>query len=383
LGLPWALLGHSQYVNLAVIQIASITGVYGVTFLVVLVNAALAEIIQNPASSVKPAAVTLSIVGLSLTYGMTLLSARGPSRTLRVTVTQGNIPQRLKWDPKWWKHNLEKHVRLTNEATRKNNASLVVWSEASVPGDISKDLYLLSTLTALAKDTRSHLLLGSSVRPKFGSREFKTRYWFNSAFLLSPQRGIVGSYKKIYLLPFSEYLPHRDTFPWPSRLAMAAGMFKPGEEYTIFDVPGARFGVVICWENLFPDLVRQFVKNGAEFMVNITNEGWFGETAAPYQFLAMNVFRAVENRRSIARSANTGISAFVDPYGRILAKIEDEKRKDIFVEGHRTADVPLSGEKTFYTVYGDVWAYSNLFAAVIMAGLSFRRRKVRSHKRPS
>ena len=373
LGLPWALLGHSQYLNLAVIQVASITGVYGVTFLIVLVNATMGGIIQNPAASLKPAMVTLFIVGISVSYGFVVMGKDSPQKEFRVSVVQGNIPQRLKWDPEWRKRNLEKHIGLTKEVTSKTSTSLVVWSEASVPGALSQDLYLLNTLSNLAKETGGHLLLGSSVHPKFGSREFRQKNWFNSAFLVSPQRGVAGQYMKIHLLPFSEYLPYRDAFPWPERWASAGGDFIPGKEYTIFDVDGAKFGVVICWENIFPDLVRQFVKKGASFMINITNEGWFGETSAPQQFLAMTVFRAVENRRSIARSANTGISGFIDPYGRILAKVEDHNRKDIFVEGHVTADVPLFDGKTFYTMYGDVWAYINLIATTMMLALSLRR----------
>jgi apolipoprotein N-acyltransferase len=181
------------------------------------------------------------------------------------------------------------------------------------------------------------------------------------------------------LLPFGEYLPYRDVLPWPSRLTSLSDRanFLPGTDYTIFDLGEARFGVLICWESLFPEQVRQFVHRGAEFIVNITNEAWFGETAAPYQFWMMNVFRAIENRVSVVRAANTGVSGFIDPYGRMLGKVE-EQEKDSFVAGYLTKTVPFPQTSTFYTRYGDVWAYGNLavtvlFLLVAIVGIKHRR----------
>ena len=382
LGLPWALLGHSQYLNIPVIQIASLTGVYGISFLIVMVNAAVSEVILSWVSRkrgtsigrrpelFKPGAVVICALGLSLAYGFRVTANNSASDRIRVTVIQGNIPQEIRWEREYLKHNLDRHIALTREAATSDNTSLIVWPETSVQGSLTQDLSLLSTMSALAKETQTHLLVGSAVRPKFGSGEFRKRNWFNSAFLISSRGRIAGKYDKINLLPFAEYLPYKDIFSWPEGLASKAGSFIPGKDYTVFNVNGSKFGVMICWESIFPDLFRKFVKNGANFMVNITNEAWFGETAAPYQFLAMTVFRAVENRISIARSANTGISGFIDPYGRILGRVKDGN-KDIFVQGYLTMEIPLSRQGTFYTMYGDIFAYLNLIMTGLMLAVSF------------
>src|SRR4029079_16838272 len=172
-----------------------------------------------------------------------------------------------------------------------------------------------------------------------------------------------------------EYLPLKQ-FPWPSRIASSwsAGEFRPGTRYTVFNLEDTQFAVTICWENIFPDLFRRFVKNGAKLMINITNEAWFGETAAPYQLMAMSVFRAVENHVSIARAANTGISVFIDPVGRILSKVK-RGDKDIFVEGYRVENVSVSSTNTFYTKYGDVFAELCTAASLLLVLLPLVRSK--------
>jgi len=382
LGLPWALMGHSQYLNIPMIQISSITGAYGVSFLIVMVNALLSEIIlycgskkqgtlvQSWPKLVSAAVVTIFLFTISLTYGFVRVSNQHAGDKVTITAIQGNIPQDVKWNPEFKKLHLAKHVKLTKQAAKLSRASLIVWPEAAAEGFFKRDLRLLKTFITLAKETNTHLLIGSSARPKFGSREFRRKNSFNSAFLVSPMGRIAGQYNKIHLLPFAEYFPYGDSFPWPSRLVSRTSNFIPGNEYTVFNVNGAKFGVTICWENIFPDLFRKFVMNGAHFMVNIANEAWFGETAAPYQFLSMSVFRAVENGISIVRSANTGISGFIDPYGRIMGTVKVGD-KDIFVQGYLTKAIPLLQRKTFYTIYGDIFAKTSLVTALLMIGLSF------------
>ncbi len=377
LGVPWGLLGHSQYLNLPLIQISSLTGVYGISFLIVMVNATLSEaivswiskkqgiLLQHRRRILSGTVVSTGLVGISLAYGIVVLSKEPGQDRISVAVIQGNIPQEIRWEREYLKRNLERHIALTREAANSGHTSLIVWPETSVQGSLTQDLSLLNTMSTLALETQTHLLVGSAVRPKFGSREFRRRNWFNSAFLISPRGRILKKYDKINLLPFAEYLPYKDTFPWPEGLAAKAGHFIPGKEYTIFNVNGTNFGVMICWESIFPDIFRKFVGKGANFMVNITNEAWFGKTAAPYQFLAMNVFRAVENRVSIARSANTGVSGFIDPYGRILGEVKDGN-KDIFVQGYLTMEIPLSQERTFYALYGDIFAYIILGLSIVM-----------------
>jgi apolipoprotein N-acyltransferase len=153
--------------------------------------------------------------------------------------------------------------------------------------------------------------------------------------------------------------------------------FVPGTEYTLFQIRGGVFGSPICWENTFPDLFRRFVRDGAQFMVSVTNEGFFGYTAAPHQTLAMNVFRAVENRVAIARAATTGVSAFISPKGEVVERVTDGQGRDLFVSGVLVRDVPLSDTKTLYTLYGDVFAHAMIAVAggfVLTALIACRKR---------
>ena len=434
LALPMALIGHSQYLNIPLIQIASMTGAYGVSFLVVMVNAVLSEIVWSVVSkrsvsnelhrckaerhpNISPpltggdegegenkfknhphpnpppsmgreflenlragartillikSSIVLILLASTLVYGYIVISQQPRGEKISVTVIQGNISQDIKWNPLFRKQNLDKHIKLTKEAVNNREPSLIVWPETSVTVPVKQDLYALLALTSLMKEINSSLLFGSSQSPKFGSAEFRRANNFNSAFLISYDKGFAGQYNKIHLFPFGEYLPFEGNIPWPARLSSflsETGTIIPGKEYTIFHLEGPRFGTVICWESIFPSLFRQFVKKGAHFMINMTNEAWFGQTAAPYQFLASTIFRAVENRVSIARSANTGISCFISPYGEIIGKVKN-KNKDIFVEGYLTMAIPLSHQKTFYTLYGDIFAYMNIFLTMLLIALS-------------
>jgi apolipoprotein N-acyltransferase len=359
---PWALLGYSQYKNIHLVQFASITGAYGVSFLIVMVNAAICEVILSLTRQddllewevYKPLVVPTLLLAVGLAYGYSVIHEPVPRETVSVSVIQANIPQVVKWKPHLREEHLAQHVKLSKEAVANARADLIVWPETAVQGSLVQERMLMNIIASLAKETGSHLLVGVSVRPKFGTRDFKIKNRFNSAQLISPAGQIAGQYNKIQLLPFAEYLPHKGIIPWSTNLTMLAGDFMRGTEHTLFTVKGAEFGATICWESIFPDVFRQFVKNGAQFMVNITNEAWFKETDGPYHFIPMNVFRAVENRIAIARSANTGISGFIDPHGRIVGTVR-QGSKDIFVAGFLTMDIPLSRTRTFYTIYGDVF----------------------------
>jgi apolipoprotein N-acyltransferase len=156
------------------------------------------------------------------------------------------------------------------------------------------------------------------------------------------------------------------------------GDYVPGDRYTIFPLEQTHFGAVICWELIFPELVREFVRRGARFMVIATNEAWFGETAAPYQLLAMSVFRAVENRVAIVRAANTGISAFIDPFGRITERLQSADLRELFVEGVLTSEVPLAEGQTWYTRHGDMFAFLQILWCVGLFYAAWRGARNRS-----
>jgi apolipoprotein N-acyltransferase len=383
LAAPWALLGHSQYRYLPVIQVSSLTGAYGVSCLIVLANAALAEgacfwlsssLGRSQGKALRPwqgLLAALFVIALTLAYGYDTISHPGETRKISLTVIQSNIPQKIKWQAKHRRETVAKCIRLSRQAWENGSTSLIVWPETALTAPLQQDYQIFTSIFSLVQEIQTPLLFGCSHRPKFLPNESSETRLFNSVILISTQGAIKEAYHKMHLLPFAEYLPYQDIIPWPQWLAAKTDYFTPGQTYTLFPWAGTKFGVMICWENLFPNHFRQFVWEGARFMINPTNEAWFGETAAPYQILVASVFRAVENRVAVARAANTGISCFINPYGQITGRVE-ENNKCIFVEGYLTGQIPLASSQTFYTTYGDIFAssISVLTIAVLAAGIA-------------
>jgi apolipoprotein N-acyltransferase len=367
---PWLLLGYSQYRHPSVIQVTAWTGIYGVGFLIVLTNALGADLLRSwrrPGDRrlVLSAAAVAVLLVVGYGYGRWVLSQPLPDERVRVAVVQGNAPPQALTRPEL----IERYATLTRTAAGAGPA-LIVWPETALPGDIKHDRELRRSVDALAAETGRFLLVGASEYAKFSNAQLRTpelyKTWYNSLFLVSPQGRIDGEYRKISLVPFGEYVPLKGYVRWPQAIASSFGNALPGETYTVFDAGGPRFGAVICWEIMFPDLFRQFVRRGATFMVSATNESWFGASAAPYQLLAMTVIRAAENRVAIARAANTGVSAFVDPYGRITDRVRDGTGRDLFVQGVLTSDIAVSRTPTFYARHGDVFALLQIAVVVAM-----------------
>jgi apolipoprotein N-acyltransferase len=389
LALPWGLLSHSQYSHPEIIQISSVTGAFGVSFLVVMVNSAIAPLAFSLMEVVNKykglprrlislwwatalVVLTSALLILSVFYGTKTLSSQITGQEIRVAVVQGNIEQAKKWDAKYARFIRETYLELTQKASM-HKPELIIWPETAMPGNLDRKSKLYGKLKGVAEKNGAYLLLGNSQRQKFADKKSEKRKYTNSAFLIHPDPKIteIQRYDKIRLLPFGEYLPYKERIPWSSIKVPDVSGYLPGNEFTVFKLPDFRFSVTICWENIFPDLVRRFVKAGAQFIVNITNEAWFGETAAPYQFVSMSVFRAVENRVFVIRCANTGISCIIDPFGRIVNRIKDEEGKEIFVQGVLTSTIIPLESKTFYTRYGDwlVWV-SMLFTVIfLLAGI--------------
>jgi apolipoprotein N-acyltransferase len=372
-GFPWNLLGYSQYRNLSVIQIASITGVYGISFLLVLANAAMALACLHFRWGSRRA--LLPVVGVGLLLVATVLFGKGQMvsaethrREIRVSIVQGNIEQSIKWDPGFQERTIAIHNRLTREAGR--GADLIVWPETAVPFFLREGGPLSQQVLDLAKEMQSYLLVGSPDR----ARDISSRY-YNSAFLISPEGKIVQKYDKIHLVPFGEYVPLKSLLFFVQKMATGIGDFSPGQAFTVFEAPAGRFGVLICFEAIFPDQVRRYVLAGADFLVNITNDAWFGDSSAPYQHLSMAALRAVENGVILVRAANTGISALVTPTGRIV------KQSDLFVETVLSGTMARRSAETFYTRYGDVFAWGcGLISVVVLAPT--RRRGRREGRKP-
>lgn len=362
-GFPWSLLGYTQCSTLPVIQMADITGVYGVSFLIVFVNAAGAEFLLNRKRffPLLAAAITMALV---LGYGFMRLHESEATGTITVSVVQGNIEQDKKWDPAYQSHVVEVYKRLTREAM-KQHPDLILWPETAVPYYFTGsgiDRAKTDDLIQFVKENRISLLFGSPTYEIIKPGKVQLR---NSAFLLAPGGTIAAEYHKIHLVPFGEYVPLKSVLFFVEKMVQAVGDFQPGHEYTVMAVPvkgndTARVSTVICYEIIFPALVRQFVNRGANVVTTITNDAWFGRTAAPYQHFSMAVLRAVENRVPVARAANTGISGFIDTKGRIL------QTSPLFAEAHLTQSLALGNTKTFYTRYGDLFSYLCLIASLII-----------------
>ncbi len=392
LSFPMGLLAHCQYQNPPIIQIASFTGTHGVSFLLASVNAAFAAIIlflvqegrthksslpptiskRGLISVVVPAALLTS---LTLSYGFKTISRSVTGEAIRVSVVQGNIEQVKKWDRKYAKFIMQTYANLTQEASR-NDPALIIWPESATPKAISKNRMLYNEVRRIASASGTYLLLGSANHQKIRGKDRIEIEYRNSAFLIHPNgKAKNQQYDKIKLLPFGEYLPLKEIIPWSYVNIPDISNYVPGEEFTVFKGPTFHFAVTICWENVFPYHVRRFVNNGAQFIVNLTNEAWVGRTAGPYQFLSTSVFRAVENRLYVVRSANTGVSCFIDPYGRIVDRVKDTNGQDIFVRGVLTGSVIPTETKTIYTRYGDWFAWLSISCSVVFLFVAFLKKK--------
>src|SRR2546427_6074103 len=245
---------------------------------------------------------------------------------------------------------------------------LVVWPETPAPFYLNADAGFRARMQAIARRLEAYFLVGYVDAVGEGPS--------NSAGLLAPKGDQVSRYDKMHLVPFGEYVPFKRLLFFAESLTRQVGDFMPGTEYTLSLLDQHRIATAICYESIFPDLVRQFVKRGSELIVVITNDGWFGESSAPFQHLRMGVVRSVENRRYMVRVANTGISAIIDPYGRIVG------RTPIGVRMVLDGAVRYRSDRTFYTEYGDVFAYANaLAAAAIAVAAVYDRRRFRGRER--
>ena len=371
-GFPWDLLGYSQYRVLPLIQIADITGVYGVSFLIIVANCALYGVVRGLARRDRLPYAELALCALlvagSWAYGEKRLrdiQAGPPGDEVRVALVQPDISQDVKWDPAYLDRTLEKFARLSARAAEKS-PRLIIWPESATPFFFqSEELYRARVADILRELKGAHLLLGSPSWQESAGGE--TRY-HNSAFLLGPGGEIAGRYDKQHLVPYGEYVPLAKLFPFIEKMVEGIGDFSPGEPAQLTRLPGCPFGTAICYEIIFPDLVRRFARDGARFLVNITNDAWFGDTSAPHQHLAITALRAVESRRYIARCANTGVSAVIDPTGAV------RRQTGLFTEAVLEAPVYCRDELTFYARSGDVFSWC-CWAFTIALLLGARRRK--------
>jgi len=374
-GFPWGILGYSQYRNINLIQIADFTGVYGVSFVLVAFNAAVFAALARSKRKIMYMMIALMFIILSTSYGRYRLDNMSARGTARVSVVQGNIPQGLKWDTRYAKDILGTYADLTRRAAE-DKPDLIIWPETAYPYLVGRGDDPAEEISSLAKELGVPILAGVIYSPGDG--------YYNSAVLFSGGKGFERKYDKLHLVPWGEYVPFggyasflRDHIDKP------IGDFRRGSGYTLFPLrsmqydniraDGAlvrqinmyKFGALICYEDIFPYIARGFVKKGADMLVNMTNDAWFGDTGAPRQHMQASVFRAVENRVPVVRAANTGVSCFIGPTGKIVSTLEVDG-KDVWVSGYDTAKVDISAARSRYTVYGDLFVYLSGFILALL-----------------
>ncbi|MDP2915253.1 MAG: apolipoprotein N-acyltransferase [Candidatus Aminicenantes bacterium] len=368
-GFPWGLLGLSQSRNLSFIQIAAITGVYGVSFVLVLFQSLFVYSIR--ASKRPPFAFGLIVLVLVHLGGfLSLKKVPEGKGTFTAAVIQGNVSSDIYWNevsPKDILTLFEEHLDLTRQASEKG-AKLIIWPEFTVPMCFTCDDAIYQSfkriLSQFVQDSQCTLLLGTNETAGPPGREL----YFNTALCLGPDLKI-SKYAKMHLVPFGEYTPYKKVFGFIEKMTHAIGEITPGTEPVLHAFKDWRFGSPICYEVIFPDLVRRFAKKGAAFLVTITNDGWYGTTSAPYQHFANAVFRAVENRRFLLRAATTGISGIIDPYGRVVT--ESEIKTKTFLTGTITPSIKL----TFYARWGDAFSLLCLTISAIFFIMSPLKRR--------
>jgi apolipoprotein N-acyltransferase len=369
-GFPWALLGYTQYRQPTVRLLAAALGVYGISGLLVLVNAALARLLLTlgaPRRADGLLAAGLAAVALLGTagyaHGVWRDPTGGDART--VALLQGNIDQAIKWSEGFQVRTLEIYERLARQAAAERPA-LIVWPETAVPFFLRYEPVLGERVLRLARELGVPMLVGSP--------DSTERRLYNSAFLITPEGRIAERYDKRHLVPFGEYVPLQPLLFFVEKMVVGIGDFGRGRDATVFRLDGLPFGTMICYEVIFPHEVGEFARAGARLLVNITNDAWFGRSGAPAQHLAMAALRAVENGSYLVRAANTGISAVIAPSGAIQAATE------LFTEAAIAGRVRLREAETFYTRTGGLQsaaaaAFLVLYLTILLAAGRRRARR--------
>jgi apolipoprotein N-acyltransferase len=359
-GFPWVPLGNSQVTVLPVAQLASVLGVYGLSALVAFVNGSLAYVLlaRGRARVVAgmAAAVTLAAVGGWGAWRVADGRLTRDGMPLRVGLIQGNIAQEDKWNPSEARRIFTTYIAMTRDAVRRG-AEFVVWPESSTPFMFEEDTAGAAALRALAREVQVPILFGSDQVDRSGD----VIRLYNSAFLLTPTGETGAVYRKIHLVPFGEYIPFKEWLYFVSPLVERLAEFAPGTSAVILPVGEHTVNTAICYEVVYPSLIRDAVLAGSQLLTTITNDAWYGNSSAPYQHFELASMRAIEQGRYLARSANTGISGIVDPYGRVVAK------SGLFEQAGLVGDVRTLTGRTIYAHMGDAVAY----AAMVLTAAAF------------
>jgi apolipoprotein N-acyltransferase len=371
-GFPWNLLGIAQVDNGPLCRIAATTGVYGISFEIALVNIALAAAFLVPREK-RTAMLAAALAAAAVLQAGRLIDAPTSRADREALLVQQNIPVAADWtQPGYFQKTLTDLIELTETAAQKNATvtglgrvvvspiKLIVWPESPAPFS-TDDVHLRDSLGEMSRLTKAWLVVGAvGVTPRPGMEPTL----FNSAALISPDVGWVAHYNKVHLVPFGEYLPFPSLFSFAGGLTKEVGEFEHGSARTWLNAGDEKLGVFICYESIFPDEVRQFANNGAQVFVNISNDGWYGDSGAYAQHLNQTRMRAIENNRWLLSDTDTGVTASIDPWGRVVAQLP---RKDRLV---LVAPYALTSDTTFYARHGDWFAYT---CAIISAGALLSR----------
>jgi apolipoprotein N-acyltransferase len=360
-GFPWVLLGYSQATTLPIAQLASLVGVYGLSALVSGVAAAVAfGLLRRGRTLVLSLGAALLAVAITATWGARRIadgSLTHEGAPVRVGLIQGDIPQDEKWSEARAAGIFETYVSLTREAAERG-AQLIIWPESATPFFFQEDPAGGDQIRRLATETRTTLLFGSDqIEPGTPPR------YYNAAFLVDPGGMLLATYRKVHLVPFGEFVPFKSLLSFVGPLVESVSDFSAGDEIVMLPVGGHLASTAICYEIVYPALIRQAVEAGSELLTTITNDAWYGHSSAPYQHFEQAALRAIEEGRYLARAANTGVSGIVDPYGRVVT------RATLFERTALVGEARFLTGRTLYGRIGDLVAYVSIVLTVAVAGL--------------
>jgi apolipoprotein N-acyltransferase len=371
-GFPWLLLGTAQVDNASLSRIATWTGVYGISFEIVLVNVALAAAFLIPKEK-RGAMLTAALAAAVVLQAGRLIEPPAAKADHIALLVQENVPVAANWTPAYFQQTLGELIDLTEKsAVKEPNAKidLAVWPESPAPF-FTNDSHFRDALSDMARQTKAWTVAGSigTTNPRTANSPI-----FNSAALIGPNGDWTARYDKVHLVPFGEYLPFPSLFSFAGGLTQEVGEFQHGASRTPLDAGGEQLGTFICYESIFPDEVRQFANKGAQVLVNISNDGWYGDSGAYAQHLNQTRMRAVENDRWLLSATDTGVTASIDPWGRVAARIPRKERAAL------VAPYALTSVTTFYSRHGDWFAYACAIISLAALIARFAYPKTESHR---
>ncbi|MDH3347185.1 MAG: apolipoprotein N-acyltransferase [Desulfobulbaceae bacterium] len=379
-GLPWMDLGYGLFEHPLLIQAADLGGHHLITFIIIVINLLIHQLIWTNKEPSAPRCPNKLLITTSFFCFLIFIGGYSQLRYNSITklnqdalhihsaVIQGNISQDEKWTPQKKESTVSTYRDLTHQALEDGNTELVIWPETAIPFFPQIDP-LFYEIKRLAKTSNIDLLAGAPFFTKNTETTPPSYQYFNSALLINSEGNITEHYNKQHLVPFGEYVPLRRFFPFLEPLVENVGDFQPGTSLSPLSSKVCKLGVLVCFESIFPDLARKMTQNGADLLVNLTNDAWYGISSAPYHTLAMAVFRAVENRRSLVRAANTGISCLIEPTGNIQGQTQ------LFQPAIVSITAPLLTEKSFFTRAGFLFGPLCLFIAGIRLLLLFKKKE--------